>query len=87
MRVEPDTVVLPAQRSSEVSTVLLPENLRPGLNLGWIEMETEEEPKRSHREPILVMGMTKGAVPLLRNRELAFPKVEQGKADSRSFHT
>ena len=85
MRVEPDTVVLPAQRSSEVSTVLLPENLRPGLNLGWIEMETEEEPNGSHREPIFIMGMTNGAVPLLRNRELAFPKVEQGKSGTVPF--
>lgn len=85
MRVAPDTVVLPAKRSNEVSIVLQPENLRPGLNLGWIEMETEEEPKRLRREPIFVMGMTNGAVPLLRNRELAFPNIEQGKSDSVSF--
>ena len=86
MRVEPDTVVLPAQRSSEVSTVLLPENLRPGLNLGWIEMETEEEPNGSHREPIFIMGMTNGAVPLLRNRGIGVPKSRTRKIRYRSFH-
>ena len=48
IRIEPDTVVLPAKRSSEVSTVLLPEGLRPGLNLGWIEMETEGENPSGH---------------------------------------
>lgn len=81
MQVEPDTVALPAKRSSEVSIVLQPEDLQPGLNLGWIEMETEEEPKRSGREPIFVMGMTNGVVPLLRNDELVFPQIEQGKAE------
>lgn len=85
MRVSPGTVVLPAKRSSEVSIVLQPEDLRPGLNLGWIEMETEEEPKRLRREPIFVMGMINGAVPLLRNRELAFPNIEQGKSNNVSF--
>ena len=81
MQVESNTVVLPGKKSSEVSTVILPEYLRPGLNLGWIEMETEEMPKRSCREPIFVMGMTNGAVPLLRNDELVFPQIEQGKVE------
>ncbi len=85
IRVEPATVVLPAKGSSEVSMVLQPENLRLGLNLGWIEMETEEEPKQSRREPIFVMGMTNGAVPLLRNDELVFPQIEQGKAEGIPF--
>ena len=85
MRIEPDTVVLPAKRSSEVSMVLQPEYLRLGLNLGWIEIETEGKPRRSHRELVFMMGMTNGAVPLLRNRELAFPDIEQGKSDSVSF--
>ena len=85
MQVAPDTVVLPAKRSSEISMVLQPENLRPGLNLGWIEMEAEKEPKQSHREPIFVMGMTNGAVPLLRNDELVFPQIEQGKAEGIPF--
>ena len=85
MRIEPDTIVLPSKRSSEISTVILPEDLRPGLNLGWIEMETEEEPKRSCREAIFVMGMTNGAVPLLRNDELVFPRIEQGKTEGIPF--
>lgn len=85
MRFEPDTVVLPTKRSSEISMVLQPEDLRPGLNLGWIEMETEEEPKLSHREPIFVVGMTNGAVPLLRNDELVFSQIEQGKAEGIPF--
>ena len=85
MQVEPDPIVLPAKRSSEVSTVILPEYLRPGLNLGWIEMETEEKPKRLCREPIFVMGMTNGIVPVRRDPELAFPNTAQGKVDSTPF--
>ena len=85
MRVEPDSIVLPSHGSRDVSMVIHPEDLRLGLNLGWVEMETEGESHRSHREPIFVMGMTNGAVPLLRNRELAFPDIEQGKSDSVSF--
>ena len=85
MQVEPDTVVLPNKRSSKVSIVLQPEDLRPGLNLGWIEMETEEEPKQSRREPIFVMGMTNGAVPFLQNDELVFPQIEQGKVEGIPF--
>lgn len=48
-------------------------------------METEEEPKRSCRESIFVMGITNGAVPLLRSDELTFPRIQQGKVEGIPF--
>ena len=74
-----DIVLLPSSGQREVSAVLLPEALQPGLNLGWLEMETIGESKRSLRAPIFVMGITNGAVPILQNSEIKFPKFEQGK--------
>ena len=42
-------------------------------------METVKKPKRSLHAPIYVTGMTNGAVPVLRTKELDFPQMEQGK--------
>ena len=72
-------VLLPSSGQREVSAVLLPEALQPGLNLGWLEIETVGESKRSLRAPIFVTGITNGAVPILQNPEIKFPKFEQGK--------
>ena len=79
MRIEPETIVLPARKKSEVTAVFRPERLIPGLNLGWLQMETEKGPKRSLHAPIYVIGRTNGAVPVLRTKELDFPQMEQGK--------
>ena len=81
MRIEPETIVLPAKKKSEITVVFRPERLLPGLNLGWIQMETAKEPKRSLHAPIFVTGMTNGAVPILRNDVLDFPQIEQGKVE------
>ena len=81
MRIKPDTIVLPASKKSEITAVFQPERLLPGLNLGWLQMETVKEPKRSLHAPIYVIGMTNGAVPILRTKELDFPQMEQGKVE------
>ena len=79
IQVASDAILLPADGQKDVPAMLSPESLQPGLNLGWLEMETVGKSKKSLRAPIFVMGMTDGAVPILRNTELAFPKFEQGK--------
>ncbi len=81
MRIKPETIVLPARKKGEITAVFRPERLLPGLNLGWIQMETVKEPKRSFHAPIYVIGMTNGAVPILRTKELDFPQMEQGKVE------
>ena len=81
MRIEPTTIVLPARKKSEITVVFQPEHLLPGPNLGWLQIETKEEPKRSLHAPIYVIGMTNGAVPVLRTKELHFPQMEQGKVE------
>ena len=81
LRIEPETIVLPASRKSVITVVFQPEHLLPGLNLGWLQMETVKEPKRSLHAPIYVIGMTNGAVPVLRTKELDFPQMEQGKVE------
>lgn len=81
MRIRPETLVLPPNKKSEITAVFRPEHLLPGLNLGWIQIETEKEPKRSLYVPIFVIGMTNGAVPILRNDVLDFPQIEQGKVE------
>ena len=81
MRIKPDTIVLPASKKSEITAVFRPERLLPGLNLGWLQMETVKRPKRSLHAPIYVIGMTNGAVPVLRTKELDFPQMEQGKVE------
>ena len=79
MQVDSNTVQLRANGQRDVAAVLLPENLKPGLNLGWIEIETTGKSKRALCSPIFVMGVTNGAVPILRNAEIEFPKFEQGQ--------
>ena len=81
MRIEPETISIAANRKKEITAIFHPEFLQPGLNLGWIQMETEEETNRSLHTPIFVVGKTDGAVPILRNAELAFPQIEQGKIE------
>ena len=81
MRIKPETIVLPASKKSEITAVFQPEHLLPGINLGWLQMETVREPKRSLHAPIYVIGMTNGAVPILRTKELDFPQMEQGKVE------
>ena len=81
LRIKPETIVLPAQKKSEITVVFRPERLSLGLNLGWIQMETEKAPKRSLHAPIFVIGITNGAVPILRNNVLDFPQIEQGKEE------
>ena len=81
MRIKPETLVLPARKKQEITVVIQPESLLPGLNLGWIRLESEKEPVRSFLAPIYVVGMINGAVPILQNDELAFPQIEQGKIE------
>ena len=81
MRMEPTTIVLPARKKSEITVVFRPEHLLPGLNLGWLRLETIKEPKRSLQVPLYVIGMTNGVVPVLRTKELHFPQMEQGKVE------
>ena len=80
-----ESILLPANKQRDISIVFLPEALQPGLNLGWIEIETTGESKRSYLTPIFVMGMTNGAVPILRNPEIEFPLFEQGKTADTSL--
>ncbi len=81
MRIKPETLVLPASKKREIAAIIQPERLLPGLNLGWIRLESKRKPIRSFLAPIYVIGMTNGAVPILRNEKLAFPQIEQGKAE------
>ena len=79
MRIKPETLVLPANKKQEITVIIRPESLLPGLNLGWIRLESKKEPMRSFCAPIYVIGTINGAVPVLQNSELAFPQIEQGK--------
>ena len=79
MQVSTDPILLPSKGQRDVPVVFVPNALQLGLNLGWLEVESLGKSKRSHRAPILVMGMTNGAVPVLRSSEIEFPKFEQGK--------
>lgn len=79
LQIEPHTVVLPPRKKQEITVVIRPERLLLGLNLGWIQLETEKKPVRSSLTPFYVMGTTNGAVPILRDDVLAFPKTEHGK--------
>lgn len=81
LRIEPETVVLLPSKKSEIIVVFQPEHLLLGLNLGWLQIETVKEPKRSLQTPIYVIGMTNGAVPVLRTQELDFQQIEQGKVE------
>ncbi len=81
LRIKPETLVLPARKKREVTAIIRPERLLPGLNLGWIRLESEREPIKSFLAPVYVMGVTNGAVPILRNEELIFPQIEQGKVE------
>ncbi len=81
MRIEPETVSLPSSDKTDITIVFSPGGLQPGLNLGWLEMESAVESPSGFRVPIFVMGMTNGAVPFLRNTELAFPQIQQGKSE------
>ena len=81
LRIKPETLVLPERKKREVTAIIRPERLLPGLNLGWIRLESEGEPIKSFLAPVYVMGVTNGAVPVLRNEELIFPQIEQGKVE------
>ncbi len=81
LRIKPETLVLPGRKKREITAIIRPERLLPGLNLGWIRLESEREPIKSFLAPVYVMGVTNGAVPVLRNEELIFPQIEQGKVE------
>ena len=81
MHIKPETLVLPAGKKQEITAIIRSECLLPGLNLGWIRLESEKEPIRSFFAPIYVIGIINGAVPVLRSSELAFPQIEQGKVE------
>lgn len=81
MRIKPETLVLPPGNKREITAIIQPERLLPGLNLGWIRLESERKPIKSFLAPIYVIGMTNGAVPILRDEELVFPQIEQGKVE------
>ncbi len=81
MHVKSETLGLHAGKKQEITVAILSERLVPGLNLGWIRLESEREPIRSFLVSIYVMGVTNGAVPILRSEELIFPQIEQGKVE------
>ena len=81
MCIKPETLMLPTRKKREVTVIIQPERLLPGLNLGWIRLESEKEPTRSFLAPIYVIGVTNGVVPILRDEELVFPQIEQGKVE------
>lgn len=81
MHVKSETLGLHAGKKQEITVAIRPERLVPGLNLGWIRLESEREPIRSFLVSIYVMGVTNGAVPILRSEELIFPQIEQGKVE------
>ena len=81
MHIKPATLVLPGSKKRQITIAIQPERLSPGINLGWIQLESKKEPIRSFLAPIYVIGTTNGAVPILRNDELVFPKIEQGKSE------
>ena len=85
MQIEPDEIVFTGSRKQEINVLFRPEYLQPGLNLGWIQCETTEEPTRTFHSPIYVMGQTNGAVPILKNPELTFPQIEQGQVKKIPF--
>ena len=81
MHIEPEIIALPVKGTKEAIAIFQPQFIKPGLNLGRIQIETEEKKKRYIHASIFVMGTINGVVPLLRNNELAFPQVEQGKTE------
>ena len=82
LRIKPETLVLPANKKHEITAVIRPDRLLPGLNLGWIQLQTKKEPKRSFQSPIYVFGMVNGIVPKACSKELVFPQMEQGTSES-----
>ncbi|MDE0483503.1 MAG: glycogen-binding domain-containing protein [Candidatus Poribacteria bacterium] len=82
LRIKPETLVLPGRKKHEVTAIIRPKHLLPGLNLGWIQVETEKEPKRTFQSPIYVFGRVNGPVPVVRNDELVFPQMEQNASES-----
>ena len=80
LRVKPETVVLPALKKSNITAVIRPDRLIPGLNLGWFLLETEKEPIRSLQVPIYVIGVTNGVVPCIKQNVLTFPDMEQSNS-------
>ena len=81
MRIKPETLVLPARKKREITVIIQPERLLPGLNLGWIRLESERKPIKSFLTSIYVIGIANGAVPILRDEGLVFPQIEQGKVE------
>ena len=81
LRIEPEIVVLTDRKKINITTIIHPEKLVPGLNQGWLHLETIEEPIKSLQVPIYVFGVTKGVVPRLKNEVLTFPEMEQGNSE------
>ncbi len=82
LRIKPETLVLSGRKEREITATIRPEHLLPGLNLGWIQLETKKEPKRKFQSPIYVFGKVNGPVPIVRNDELVFPQMEQNTSES-----
>ncbi len=82
IRIQHETLVIPARKKREVTAIFRPEHLLPGLNLGWIQLETEKEPKRKFQLPIYVFGKVNGPVPIVRGDALVFPQMEQNASES-----
>ncbi len=85
IEVDNKPVTLSANGHQNIPLVLLPRHLKPGLNLGWVEIETIGKLKRALQIPIFFIGMTHGAVPILQNPEIEFPIFEQGKPENISL--
>ncbi len=81
LRIKPEIAVLPARKKSNITAVIHPDKLVPGLNQGWLHLETTKKPIKSLQVPIYVFGVTKGVVPRLKNEVLTFPEMEQGNSE------
>lgn len=82
LRIKPEKLVIPGGRKQEITAIIRPKHLLPGLNLGWIQVETEKKPKRKFQSPIYMFGKVNGPVPIVRNDELVFPQMEQNTSES-----
>lgn len=78
LSIKKSSIILPPKETVEISTIIRPDLLQLGLNLGWIEFETRRKPKNTGYIPISIFGTTNGPVPILRNNELEFPPFAKG---------
>lgn len=77
--IKPTSLVLQPHGEADIRIIREPSQMQPGLNLGFVEIETQENPRQAHRFPVTAMGRTNGVVPLLRQTEFEFPPFQKGQ--------